>query len=177
LKIIIENNAESIPSEKCSLKKTEKNAFQKSGCPFFKKKKRSKKCRMRSKMERSRTRSCRLRTLFFLKKRVFTFLERVSCLSYREQRRTYSTSSWMFSSTKKYIFNILERVLARSYIKWWIMVSIFLGKCSYKGNIENDKMFFRWLSSLCRIYWDWTESRMNCSFWSSFPNYTFFTKC
>jgi len=51
---------------------------------FLRKKKVPKKYRMRSN---------HLRTLFFLKKRALTFLERVSCVSYREQRRTYSTPS------------------------------------------------------------------------------------
>jgi hypothetical protein len=74
-------------------KKNGKERVPKKWMSFFKKKKRSKKYRMRSKIERSRTRSYRLRTLFFLKKRALTFLERVPCLSYTEQRRKYSTPS------------------------------------------------------------------------------------
>ena len=45
-----------------------KNAFQKIECPFFKKKKRSKKSTMRSEMERSRTHYTFLECFFSFKK-------------------------------------------------------------------------------------------------------------
>ena len=54
-------------------KKTVKNAFQKSDCPFFKKKQRSNKSGTRSKMERSRTRSSFSGMFSFLKKKPFDF--------------------------------------------------------------------------------------------------------
>ncbi len=66
-------------------KRTERNLFQKSKCHFFKKKKRSRKIGTRSKRDwpvRLRMRSRKTGTFFFLKKRAFTFLERVPFRSF-----------------------------------------------------------------------------------------------
>jgi len=54
-----------------------KNIHKKNGIERVPKKKRSRKTRTRSKMERSRTHSMFFRTGFLIKKRTFIFMERV----------------------------------------------------------------------------------------------------
>ncbi len=79
---------------------------------------------------------------FFLRKKIIP--KNIECVPKGNDLERVPSVQERFFFKKKSALTFLERVLARSYIKWWIMVSIFLGKCSYKGTIENDNKLFRW---------------------------------
>src|SRR5438132_14311037 len=82
-----------ITNRKMFQKKNGEERVPKNECPFFKKKQRSNKMGMHSEMERLRTHSRFVGTLFFLKKRAFIFLESIPCRSNSERREMHSTAS------------------------------------------------------------------------------------